>query len=149
MPRALITEKAFPESEAIFTTTVNAKGPPAVANELSYEHVLGKHDQLEVAVPFGWLHDDRGASVGGLGDIAIGDKHIVYSHLNVPAGGAGVDATGSILSIQGEVVLATGDRKRGLGAGEPSAGVFAMYDQLFGHQAFMEVQAGVDIPAAH
>lgn len=146
VPRALITEKAFPESEAILTTTVNAKGPPAVSNEFSYEHVLGKHDQLEVAVPFGWLHNDRGASVGGLGDIAIGDKHIVYSHVNAPSEGPAYDATGSILSIQGEVVLATGDQKRGLGAGEPSLGVFAMYDQLFGHQAFMQVQAGIDIP---
>jgi mono/diheme cytochrome c family protein len=146
LPRALITEKAFPESEVILTTTVNAKGHPAISNELSYEHVLGKHDQLEVAVPFGWLHNAAGASVGGLGDIAVGDKHILYSHLNVPGQGPAYDATGSILSIQGEIVFATGDQKRGLGAGEPSLGVFAMYDQLFGHQAFMQVQAGMDIP---
>lgn len=146
VPRALITEKAFPESEAILTTTINAKGPPAVANELSYERILGKRDQLEVAVPFGWLHNDTGASVGGLGDIAVGDKHVLYSHLNVPAHGPAYDATGSILSIQGEIVLATGDQKRGLGAGEPSLGVFAMYDRLFGHQAFLQVQAGMDIP---
>lgn len=146
VPRALITEKAFPESEAILTTTVNAKGPPAVSNELSYEQVLGKHDQLEVAVPFGWLHNDSGASVGGLGDIAVGDKHILYSHLIIPSQGPAYDATGSILSLQGEVVFATGDRKRGLGAGEPSLGLFTMYDQLFGHQAFMQVQTGVDIP---
>jgi mono/diheme cytochrome c family protein len=146
VPRALVTEKAFPESEAILTTTVNAKGSPAVDNELSYERVLGKHDQLEVAVPFGWLHNEHGATVGGLGDISIGDKHIVYSHLARAADGPAYDATGSILSIQAEVVLATGDQKRGLGAGEPSLGIFAMYDQLFGHQAFMQVQAGIDIP---
>jgi mono/diheme cytochrome c family protein len=146
VPRALITEKAFPESEAILTTTVNAKGPTAISNELSYEYVLGKHDQLEVAVPFGWLHNDKGGSAGGLGDIAVGDKHILYSHLNSPVRGAAYDSSGSILSIQGEVVLATGDQRRGLGAGEPSLGIFAMYDQLFGHQAFMQIQAGIDIP---
>jgi mono/diheme cytochrome c family protein len=146
VPRALITEKAFPESEAILTTTVNAKGPPAISNEFSYEHVLSKHDQLEVAVPFSWLHDDRGASAGGLGDIAIGDKHVLYSQLTVPDQGPVYDAIGAILSIQGEVVLATGDQKRGLGAGEPSLGVFALYDQLFGHQAFMQIQAGMNIP---
>ena len=58
VPRALLTEKAFPESETILTTTVNAKGPPAIANELVYERILGKRDQLEVAVPFSWIHKD-------------------------------------------------------------------------------------------
>jgi mono/diheme cytochrome c family protein len=146
VPRALITEKAFPESESILTTTVNAQGPPAISNEFVYERVLGKSDQLEVAVPFGWVHKDTGGYTGGLGDIAIGDKHILYSHLNADPERPAYNATGSILSVQAEVVLATGDQKRGLGAGEPSLGVFAMYDQVFGHQAFMQIQSGVDIP---
>ena len=29
LPRALITDKAYPEDEAVITTTVNARGPPA------------------------------------------------------------------------------------------------------------------------
>jgi mono/diheme cytochrome c family protein len=146
VPRALLTEKAFPESETILTTTLNAKGPPGISNELVYERILAKYDQLEVAVPFGWVHKDGGGYTGGLGDIAIGDKHILYSHLNVSPDMPAYDATGSILSIQGEVVLATGDRKRGLGAGEPALGVFAMYDRLFGKQAFMQIQAGINVP---
>jgi mono/diheme cytochrome c family protein len=146
VPRALLTEKAFPESETILTTTVDAKGAPAIANELVYEHVLAKYDQLEIAVPFSWIHKETGGYTGGLGDIAIGDKHILYSHLNADPDGPAYDGTGSILAIQGEVVLATGDQQRGLGAGEPSLGVFAMYDQLFGRQAFMQVQAGIDVP---
>jgi hypothetical protein len=40
--------------------TVNAKGAPAVSNELDYERVLGKRDQLELAVPFGWVQKDAG-----------------------------------------------------------------------------------------
>lgn len=146
VPRALITEKAFPESETILTTTINAKGPPAIQNELVYERVLGKADQLELAVPFGWLHKDQGGYTGGLGDIAIGDKHILYSHLNVDPERPAYNATGSILSVQAEIVLATGDQKRGLGAGEPSVGFFAMYDRLLGQQAFVQIQSGVDIP---
>ncbi len=146
VPRALLTEKAFPESETILTATVNTKGPPAIANELVYERVLGKLDQLEVALPFGWVHKGSGGYSGGLGDIAIGDKHILYSHLNESPYQSAYESTGSILSIQGEVVLATGDRKRGLGAGEPSLGVFAMYDRLLGHQAFMQIQTGINIP---
>src|ERR1035441_10247653 len=124
VPRALVTEKAFPESETVLTTTVNAKGAPAVSNELDYERVLGKRDQLELAVPFGWVHKETGGMTGGLGDIAIGDKHVLYSHLNDNPDGPLYESTGSILSVQGEVVLATGDQRRGLGDGEPSLGFF-------------------------
>jgi hypothetical protein len=125
---------------------VNTKGPASIANELVYERVIAKHDQLEVSVPFSWVHKDASGLTGGLGDIAIGDKHIVYSHLDANPDRPEYDATGSILSVQGEIALETGDQRRGLGAGEPSLGVFAMYDRMFGQQAFMQIQAGVDIP---
>ena len=146
VPRALVTEKAFPESESVITTTVNAKGPPEIGNELVYERILTRLDQLEVSVPFSWVHKDAGGYSGGLGDVAIGDKHVLYSHLDAPSDQPAYDGTGSILSVQGEIDLATGDQKRGLGAGEPSLNVFGMYDRLFGQQAFMQVQAGIDIP---
>jgi mono/diheme cytochrome c family protein len=146
VPRALVTEKAFPESETVLTTTVNVKGAPAVSNELDYERVLGKHDQLELAIPFGWVHKDTGGMTGGLGDIVIGDKHVLYSRLDANPDGPLYDSTGSILSVQGEVVLATGDQRRGLGAGEPSLGFFAAYDQLLPGQVFIQLQPGIDIP---
>jgi len=146
LPRALMTEKAFPESETILTTTINAKGAGGIANELVYERVLGKRDQLEVAMPFSWVHKESGGLTGGIGDIAVGDKHILYSKLNADPEQSAYEATGVIVALQGEVVLATGDQKRGLGAGEPSYGVFAMVDELFPKQVFLEVQTGIDIP---
>ncbi len=146
VPRALLTEKAFPESETILTTTINAKGPPKITNELVFERILGKRDQLEIAVPFSWVHKDAGGYTGGLGDVVIGDKHILYSHLKIDPDMAAYDATGSIMSVQAEIVLPTGDQKRGFGGGEPSLGVFAMYDQLFARQAFMQIQTGIDVP---
>jgi mono/diheme cytochrome c family protein len=146
VPRALVTEKAFPESETVLTTTVNVKGAPAVSNELDYERVLGKHDQLELALPFGWVHKDAGGMTGGLGDIAIGDKHVLFSRLDANPDGPLYDSTGSILSVQAEVVLATGDQRRGLGAGEPSLGFFAAYDRLLPGQVFIQLQPGIDIP---
>jgi mono/diheme cytochrome c family protein len=146
VPRALVTEKAFPESETVLTTTVNAKGVPGISNELNYERILGKRDQLEVALPFGWVHKETGGMTGGLGDIVIGDKHVLFSRLNANPDGPLYDSTGSILSVQGEVVLATGDQRRGLGAGEPSLGFFAAYDQLLPGQVFVQVQPGIDIP---
>jgi hypothetical protein len=141
-----MTEKAFPESETILTTTINAKGAGGIANELVYERVLGKRDQLEVAAPFSWVHKESGGLTGGIGDIAVGDKHILYSKLNADPEQSAYEATGVIVALQGEVVLATGDQKRGLGAGEPSYGVFAMVDELFPKQVFLEVQTGIDIP---
>jgi mono/diheme cytochrome c family protein len=146
VPRALVTEKAFPESETVLTTTVNAKGAPAVSNELDYERVLGKYDQLELALPFGWVHKDTGGMTGGLGDIVIGDKHVLFSRLDANPDGPVYNSTGSILSVQAEVVLATGDQRRGLGAGEPSLGFFAAYDRLLPGQVFIQLQPGIDIP---
>jgi mono/diheme cytochrome c family protein len=146
VPRALVTEKAFPESETVLTTTLNAKGAPGISNELDYERVLGKRDQLEVALPFGWVHKESGGMTGGLGDIAIGDKHVLFSRLNANPDGPLYESTGSILSVQGEVVLATGDQRRGLGAGEPSLGFFAAYDQLLPGQVFIQVQPGISVP---
>ena len=34
LPRALVTEKAYPENETVITTTVNAHGSPGVTNEI-------------------------------------------------------------------------------------------------------------------
>ncbi|MDB6090899.1 MAG: cytochrome c, class [Gammaproteobacteria bacterium] len=146
VPRALLTEKAFPESETVLTTTVNTKGPATVSNELVYEKILGKRDQLEVAVPFGWSHQNSGALSGGLGDIAVGIKHVLFSRLHTDDGKPIYDSTGSILSFQGEVVLPTGSVDKGLGTGETSFGVFGAYDQLFPAQTFMQIQAGANLP---
>jgi mono/diheme cytochrome c family protein len=146
VPRALVTEKAFPESETILTTTANAKGPAAVNNELSYEHAFGKRDQLEVALPFGWMHQPDGSLAGGLGDISIGDKHVLFSKLNSNGERPVYESTGSILSIQGEVTLPSGNVSKGLGAGETVFGVFAAYDVLLPAQAFLQLQAGGNFP---
>ncbi len=146
VPRALVTEKAFPESETILTATANVKGPPGFDNEIDYERVLGKWDQLEVAIPFSRVRKEGGGMTGGIGDVAIGDKHVLFSRLNGNAGGPQYERTGSILSVQGEVVLATGDQRRGLGAGEPSLGLFVAYDRLLRNQAFVQSQAGVNLP---
>jgi len=146
VPRALVTEKAFPESETVLTSTVNARGPAGVSNELSYEHTLGRRDQLEIAIPFGWLHPDGGALAGGIGDVAVGIKHVLHAQLRRGDDQPLYDSTGSILSLQGEVTLPTGSVDKGLGSGKTSFGAFVAYDRLFPVQAFLEVQAGADLP---
>ena len=145
VPRALVTEKAFPESETVLTTTFAAQGPAAVTNELDYERTLGKRDQLEVAVPFGWLRQDNGATATGLGDVAIGIKHVFLADYRAP-GAASFDGLGSILSVQAEVTLPTGDARKGLGTGETGAGLFLAYDVLLPAQSFIQIQTGADLP---
>ena len=146
VPRALVTEKAFPESETILTTATNTRGPASVSNELSYEKTLGKHDQLEVAVPFGWMHQPGGGLGAGLGDIAIGEKHVLFSRLNSSPEQPVYASTGSIFSIQGEITLPTGNVGKGLGEGETVFGVFAAYDVVLPADTFVELQAGGDFP---
>jgi len=146
VPRALGTEKAFPESETILTTTANVKGAATISNELDYEHAFGKHDQLEVAVPFGWAHQPGMGLGAGLGDITIGDKHVLFSKLDSAPDAPLYESTGSIFSLQGEVTLPTGSVSKGLGEGETVFGVFGAYDILLPSQAFVQLQAGAAFP---
>ena len=140
LPRALATEKAFPESETVITSAVNAQGAGGVDSELAYEYRLGKRDQLEIAVPFAFVHKEGGGQTGGIGDLALGLKHVAWSAL-APDG-----QRGAILSFQGEIALPTGDESKGIGSGETVFTAFAAYDALFPGNAFLQLQGGVEIP---
>jgi mono/diheme cytochrome c family protein len=146
VPRALKTEKAFAESETVLTTSINSRGTPGISNELVYEHRLGKRDQFEAAIPFSWMQQGGGGLHGGLGDVVLGIKHVLFANLNAGGSKPLYDATGSILSVQGEVSLATGNAAQGFGSGTTSFGVFAAYDQLLPQQAFIQIQAGTQLP---
>jgi hypothetical protein len=52
LPRALITEKAYPEDEVVITTSFNAQGAPGVSTDVVYEQRFGVKNQIEVTVPF-------------------------------------------------------------------------------------------------
>ena len=146
VPRALVTEKAFPESETVLTTTAATSGPASVMNELDYEKTLGQRDQLEVAAPFGWVRQPSGALVGGLGDVAVGIKHVLFSELHTEPGKPIYDATGSILSVQAELTLPTGNPRAGLGTGVFGSGLFLAYDLVLPVQSFIQLQGGTDLP---
>ncbi len=146
VPRALVTEKAFPESETVLTATVATSGPASVTNELDYEKTLGRRDQLELAAPFGWIRQPSGALAGGLGDIAVGIKHVLFSQLHVAPEEPIYNATGSILSVETELTLPTGNPRAGLGTGVFGAGVFLAYDVVLPEQSFVQLQGGTDLP---
>jgi mono/diheme cytochrome c family protein len=134
LPRALATEKAFPEDEWVLTTTVNANNGGNVEGELIYERRFGTRNQLEFAAPYSFLQRDNKSWIGGVGDLVLGYKRVLYS------GGR------SIFSLQGEVAAPTGNRLRGLGSGVTTFGTFASFGQRLTELSFIQVQTGADLP---
>ena len=134
-PRALMTEKAFPEDESVITTGLNVQGAPGVSNEFAFEKRYGKRNQLEVAIPFSFDHG-AGHWLGGIGDVAIGWKRVLLANLN----------SGTILSVQSEVVLPTGNRERGFGTGSTAFGNFLSFGQMLPAHTFFQMQGGADLP---
>jgi hypothetical protein len=135
MPRALVTEKAYPEDEVAITTGFNAQGAPGVTTTNVYEQRFGVKNEIEVTVPFTFADNDH-TWYGGIGDSAIGVKRTLYSSLR----------KGSILSVDGEIGFPTGSRVHELGTGVTTFETFAAYDQLLPANFFMEFQGGADLP---
>lgn len=135
LPRALATEKAYPENEVVITTTVNAHGTPGVTNEIVHEQRFGVKNQIEVSVPVDFQNQNH-VWYGGFGDTALGLKREIFSNLR----------TGSIFSVQGEAVFPVGNKAHALGSGVTTFGTFAAYGQLLPWRGFLQVQAGGDFP---
>jgi hypothetical protein len=51
LPRAIATEKAFPEDEVVLSSAFNAQGAPGIVSHIIHEQRFGKKNQLEVDVP--------------------------------------------------------------------------------------------------
>jgi hypothetical protein len=135
LPRALVTEKAYPEDELVVSTAVNASGAPGFVTDIIHEQRFGIHNQIEVDVPVNVMDLDHQYR-GGLGDITLGLKREVFSNLR----------SGSILSLQGGVLVPTGNRARGFGAGTTTFEPFAAFDQLFSTNTWLQFQFGADLP---
>lgn len=139
LPRAFVTEKAYPEDEAVWTTSVAADGPGAVMNEIVYEKRFGARNQIEIAVPFGGrarAADDASGWTGGLGDVALGFKRALYHSL----------ARGSIFSAAAELILPTGKQDEGFGSGTTIFEPFVAFGQILPADAFLHLQGGVELP---
>ena len=135
-PRALMTEKAFPEDELVLTTSVNTRGLKTVSTQLTYEKRYGARNQLELGIPLQFVNRDNGSWIGGLGDAVLGYKRVLVAN----------NHTGSILSAQGEVTMPTGNRLRDLGAGVTVFETFAAFGQTLPGMAFLQMQSGAELP---
>ena len=136
-PRPLFTEKAYPENEAVLTTSILAGHPQAIQNDFQYEHRIGRRGQYEVNVPFNLQQDGSRVWSRGLGDVNVAYKHTVFDSLR----------RGSILSAGGELIFPTGKENEGLGGGVTIFEGFGLYGQALPSDGFLHVQAGFEVPA--
>ena len=135
LPRALVTEKAFPEDEEVISTAINTHGAPGFTTDIIHEQRFGVHNQIEVDVPL-QFQDENHTWYGGVGDATLGVKREMWSNLR----------TGSILSLFGGVIVPSGNKQRGFGTGTTTFEMFAAYDQLFPTNTFVQFQAGAELP---
>ncbi|OGD18429.1 MAG: hypothetical protein A2W03_06800 [Candidatus Aminicenantes bacterium RBG_16_63_16] len=140
LPRALFTEKAFPEDEAVITSTFDAEGEGLISNKIVYEQRLGAKSQFEITAPFGWqktsvepANPDWSSS---LGDMAVGVKRVLYHNFG----------RGSIFSATAELITPTGDEARGFGKGTFIFEPFLSFGQLLPADFFLQLQTGVELP---
>lgn len=135
LPRALVTEKAFPENESVLTTTVSPTGEASVEHELVYERRLGRRSQYELVVPFTFQQQDSGWN-RGLGDVAIALKHVVFDSLS----------RGSIVSAGGEMIFPTGNADTGIGGGKTVGEAFVIASQMLPRDGFLHLHGGFEFP---
>ena len=141
LPRALVTEKAFPEDETVVSTAANASGAPAWTTDVIDERtIFNARTQLETDIPVNYA-DQNHKWTAGFGDITVGVKREIFSNLKPRS-----FLTGNILSVQGGLLLPTGDSKRGFGAGTTQFEPFAAFDQLYRENTFLQFEAGADLP---
>jgi mono/diheme cytochrome c family protein len=137
-PRAFFTEKAFPESETVWTTGITATGTKAVTNELIYERRLGARGQYEIKVPVDFQHGEPGRPWSrGLGDVELALRRTLYASYE----------RGRIFAAGAAATLPTGKEERGLGNGFTVFEPFAMYGQLLGGNGFLQLHGGYEIPS--
>lgn len=135
LPRAIVTEKAYPEDEEVVSTAANATHGPGVETHIIHEQRFGKKNQIEVDVPIDF-QDQNHTWYGGIGDATLGVKRVMFSDLNA----------GSIFALQGSLLLPSGNRQRGFGSGTTTFETFAAFDQLFKTNTFIQTQFGADLP---
>jgi mono/diheme cytochrome c family protein len=136
LPRALVTEKAFPESETVVAGTINAQGAAGVGSTLIYERRIGATAMIEAIVPYAFSHD-RGSWGAAFGDLALGYKQAL----------AHSTKRGSIFSVGGELIAPTGNPEVGTGGESTVFEAYAAYGQLFRGLAFLQVHSGIELPA--
>jgi hypothetical protein len=142
LPRPLITEKAFPEDEAVVTTFANVNREGWISTEFLFETRIGARGMVEIGLPVvstEWQkRGDREKWYSGVGDLAIGAKYAFFHSLD----------SGSIASLGGEVKVPTGNDDRGLGKGSVVFEPYLAAAQLLPADSFAQLQLLGEIPTS-
>ena len=136
LPRPLVTGKAFPEDEIVVSTSAATRSDREIVNKFIYERRIGPLNQVEVSIPLASVEGAAGSTTG-VGDIALGYKRTLAHDL----------ARGNIFSVSAEVALPIGSETHGLGNGFALFEPFVTFGQLLPGDAFVQAQAGFEIPA--
>lgn len=136
LPRPLVTGKAFPEDEIVVSTSAAGGGAGEIVSRFIYERRLGPVNQVEIAVPLVSAERPSGSWASGVGDVALGYKRTLMHDL----------ARGHIFSLSAEASLPVGSERRGLGKGYAVIEPFATFAQLLPRTAFVQAQAGFELP---
>ena len=132
-PRALITEKAFPENETVIAGSADSG---TVATSVIYEQRIGASAMIEAIVPFDFVQNS-GAWSSAFGDLALGYKQKLFDSL----------PKGSIFSVGGELSAPTGDPTLGTGGESAVFEAFVAFGQRLPRDGFLQVHTGVELPA--
>jgi hypothetical protein len=138
LPRALVTEKAFPENEGLYTATFGRDPSRSVSNGFIYERRIGARYQYEVNVPFSVQQDESGNKWAyGLGDVAVALKRVMFHDVS----------SGTIVSAGEEVSLPTGKETQGLGNGFTTFETWGAFGQMLPRMSFLQVHGGIAFPS--
>jgi mono/diheme cytochrome c family protein len=136
-PLPLLTEKAFPENEALIEGNFKTAGDDSYEFKFIWEQRFGRRNQMELNLPI--QRADLGDGMGwatGAGDLGVAVKHVLKHSLE----------NGSILSVGGEYVLATGDETRGFGAESNRLESFLAYGKALPRDSFIQLQSVIEMP---
>ena len=135
LPRPFLTEKAFPENETVFVSTITTGDNAAVQGTVIYEQRFGARNQFEVVVPV-QARDGGAGWQRGLGDLAVAVKRALWHSLD----------GGAIFSAAAELILPTGKEDRGLGRGTTVFEPFVAFGKILPADSFIQVQVGGELP---
>jgi hypothetical protein len=135
LPKALVTEKAFPEDELIMSSAFATEGDGSVKNKIVYEKRFGARSQIELVIPVTAL-SHGGGWTGGIGDLAVALKRVIaHSH-----------ERGAIMSVTGELVVPTGATDKDLGKGHAVFEPFLTFGKALPSEGFFQFQGGAGLP---
>jgi mono/diheme cytochrome c family protein len=137
LPRAFLTEKAYPEDEGVIEGSFTTAGSDSYAFNFVWEQRFGTRNQMEISIPIQRVElGDPDGWVTGAGDLAVGVKHVLHHDYE----------NGSILSVGGEYILATGDEERSLGKGSDVFETYLAWGKILPRDSFVQLQGIAEFP---